>query len=504
MYYPRTRSISPLSSSPPSSPGPCIDSSPPSSPSIFAVDSEPESIHPSPHPYAASIKATKRPPEYDAERGKYANKRLLPQSPNGQVAKRRRQTSQMDLKELDFDDVLIDTVELNVVADTSLDADASFELNSSALLAQNEKIWEDAVEEIYRSGCGQVDLVGRDLQLIPDTAIDGLSKFFVPSDKQEREYVSTSPMLQQKVFKRNFTAPATTDASKSRFEMRLSTCSVLSLGVPREEIHLQLRNNVISVLPIDLFDLQKLTLLGLRTFIHLSQQNCLTYIPPEIAQLENLRELNLSMNKLEYLPSEMLRMKFKKLTLIGNPWRQAPDQSPRPISETQHILPHVIPLAELCLRILFSPPSPPSPQTVLEKYYDLPLAEDKYYTPGRKQWPSIGPHLKSVLNACVPGSVYIDPDLPQATGTGVCRCGGVFVQHAEERFTWESIVAGFDLGERAKVPMRWRGCQWGCLDYLEGSKGEKDDLLTEVLSDEDVVRPIEVGQGELDFSDDET
>ncbi|PBK65831.1 hypothetical protein ARMSODRAFT_1087085 [Armillaria solidipes] len=497
MYYPRTRSISPPSSSPPSSPGPCIDSSPPSSPSIFAIDSEPESFHPSPHPYAASIKATKRPPEYDAEKGKYANKRPLPQSPNDQVTKRRRQTSHMDLKDLDLDDMLIDAVELNVA--DSLDPDTSFELDSSALLAQDEKIWEDAVDEIYRSGCGQVDLVGRGLQLIPDAAIDDLSKFFVPSDKQEREYVSespTSPVLQQKVFRRNFTAPATTDASKSRFATRQSTRSALSLGVPREEIHLQLRNNAISVLPIDLFDLQKLTLLGL-------QQNRLTSIPPEIVQLGSLRELNLSMNKLEYLPSEMLRMKLTKLTLIGNPWKHAPDQSPRPISETRHILPHVIPLSELCLRILLSPPSPPSGQTVLERYYDLPLAEDKYDITDRKLWPSIGPHLKSILVACVPNSVYIDPDLPQAMGTGACGCGCIFLQHAEERFTWESIVAGFDLGERAKVPVRWRGCQWGCLDYLDGSQGGEEELPTDVLSDEDVVRAIEVGQGQLDFSDDE-
>ncbi|KAK0497297.1 hypothetical protein EDD18DRAFT_1072864 [Armillaria luteobubalina] len=514
MYYPRTRSISPPSSSPPSSPGPCIDSSPPSSPSIFAIDSESESFHPSPHPYAASIKATKRPPEYDAEKGKNANKRPLSQSPNDQVAKRRRQTSQMDLKELNYDDMLIDALELNV-ADTSLDPDTSFELDSSSSLAQDEKIWEDAVDEVYRTGCGQVDLVGKGLQLIPDAAIDGLSKFFVPSDKQEREYVSespTSPALQQKVFRRNFTAPATTDASKLRFVTRQSTRSILSLGVPREEIHLQLRNNAISVLPIDLFDLQKLTLLGLRTSIFLvvvarptdqvcAEQNRLTSIPPEIVQLDNLRELNLSMNKLEYLPSEMLHMKLTKLTLIGNPWKQAPDQSPRPISETRHILPQVIPLSELCLRSLLSPPSPG--QTVLEKYYDLPLAEDKYEITDRKLWPSIGPHLKSILVACVPNSVYVDPDLPQAMGTGTCECGCIFVQHAEERFTWESVIAGFDLGERAKVPVRWRGCRWGCLDYLETSQGEEGELSTEVLSDEDVVRPIEVGQGQLDFSDDE-
>ncbi len=64
----------------------------------------------------------------------------------------------MDLKDSDFDDMLIDAVDLNV-ADTRLDPEPSFELDSSALLAQDEKIWEDAIDEMYRTGCGQVDLV---------------------------------------------------------------------------------------------------------------------------------------------------------------------------------------------------------------------------------------------------------------------------------------------------------------------------------------------------------
>ena len=36
--------------------------------------------------------------------------------------------------------------------------------------------------------------------------------------------------------------------------------------------------------------------------------------------------------------------------------------------------------------------------------------------------------------------------------------------HVEQRFTWERRIAGLDVG--GAVPVRWRGCQRGCLDFL--------------------------------------
>ena len=36
--------------------------------------------------------------------------------------------------------------------------------------------------------------------------------------------------------------------------------------------------------------------------------------------------------------------------------------------------------------------------------------------------------------------------------------------HVEQRLTWERRVAGLDVG--GAVPVRWRGCQRGCLDFL--------------------------------------
>jgi hypothetical protein len=42
---------------------------------------------------------------------------------------------------------------------------------------------------------------------------------------------------------------------------------------------------------------------------------------------------------------------------------------------------------------------------------------------------------------------------------------GLFVEHAEERFEWVTSLAGCQLG--GAVPVLWRGCSAGCLDFLE-------------------------------------
>ena len=94
----------------------------------------------------------------------------------------------------------------------------------------------------------------------------------------------------------------------------------------------------------------------------------------------------------------------------------------------------------------------------------------------------------------------------------------LFIQHAEERFSWEQTVASVDLGEL--VPVRWRGCQWGCLDHLDGKSDDVEGhgrqptvycsdaaLGTEGIPDgeaamDDVVKVVEFnGMYELDEFD---
>jgi len=134
--------------------------------------------------------------------------------------------------------------------------------------------------------------------------------------------------------------------------------------------------------------------------------------------------------------------------------------------------------------------------------------------PGRKRGVSgaLPPHLRKALDVCLPGSVYDlgDEDAEDSqcnddniTGLGRCPCArkgkagegyGVFVRHAEERYSWESKIGTVEVG--ARVPMRWRGCNWGCLEFLdEVPRGTSDDGTEEAA-----VRPLELG-GELDFDD---
>jgi len=112
-------------------------------------------------------------------------------------------------------------------------------------------------------------------------------------------------------------------------------------------------------------------------------------------------------------------------------------------------------------------------------------------------------------------------------GVGVCpnpshRSKTVFVEHMEERFTWEKIIAGVDIGEI--TPIQWRGCLNGCLAFLDSDKAavrgldvqqglesrSGDTQMTvnvdeDVEMDDSVVQPVRLahtGFGDEDFEDD--
>lgn len=171
-------------------------------------------------------------------------------------------------------------------------------------------------------------------------------------------------------------------------------------------------------------------------------------------------------------------MKLQSLLLFPNPFITPPSTpGPRPISDTEYVAPKVLPLTELALRVLLARPTPPKsalfsfptdilPETLLEQRFDLPL-------PIGAPWCPISPLLRQTLSVCVPESVLSDESLGISSsddgisGIGTCpnpEHGQVFVMHAEQRYTWERKIAGLDVGEA--VPVRWRGCQRGCLDFL--------------------------------------
>ena len=55
----------------------------------------------------------------------------------------------------------------------------------------------------------------------------------------------------------------------------------------------------------------------------------------------------------------------------------------------------------------------------------------------------------------------------------------VFTAHAEERYTWEAVVAGVDLGPFGPVPVLWRGCNQGCLRFLDALQDDTGDTYPE-------------------------
>lgn len=284
--------------------------------------------------------------------------------------------------------------------------------------------------------------------------------------------MSTNPPA-QRLFGRTRTAPASTH----RFGPQGKTMSSNSvLGASRETMDLLLGQNSITKLPAELWGLQSLTLLSLSTrllqvelgllltistYIPLGNNN-ITYLPPQIAQLTELVELNVAHNKLRFIPAELLSMKkLKKPFLFPNPYLLQPAQPAPPstptatlgptappesptasihakiVSKTQSIPDERVPsLTELCLRALLSPPIDvdvggddasasvlPSSQfsqstssrvkTRLEQTYELPLA-----TGANSR--GISNSLRGILGVCVPGSILVERD---STSTVVASQG---------------------------------------------------------------------------------
>jgi len=261
--------------------------------------------------------------------------------------------------------------------------------------------------------------------------------------------------------------------------------------------------------------------------------NSITELPPQISQLQNLRELNVANNKLTYLPAEILKLRLTSLAVEPNPFVQPPDfssASGRAVSATKRMeMP--MPLTELALRALLSPAVASVPhgtfdvlatmqgnrkegETYLETMYEMPLSPEI----------GISPPILRILSSCVPScsASPLSPDVtPTASpstyrqvtsarltpifaesspcislcpspehlvvATGEVYRRPVFVAHAEERFTWEAEVAGVKIaggGGSGCVPVRWRGCGRGCLDFLDLTANEDEEEW--IWSDDDV------------------
>ncbi|KAF9005949.1 hypothetical protein BDQ17DRAFT_1423673 [Cyathus striatus] len=490
-------SASPFSS-PSSSPLLCPDSSPPSSPSLDPLalsDSEPSSPPVVAHPLAASFKANRTPPQYEKHgkrrRSNVLNRDLTPKKPKWSDP---AGSPRLFMPRSD-----------------------SFAVNSPPEDAE-DAIWDAAVEEAMETGVKKIDLMNCQLTRIPKKFVIDLEKIVVlpgsgeVTDSNTRSIVNAAT---SRSFGRVHTVPASVDTFRIHAASeRARSIGYLPLtGLSPNSVQIFLSGNSISQLPAELWGLTNLTVLSLRG-------NLLRFVPPEIVRLTSLRTLNLANNKLSYLPAEMLDMQLQEICIHPNPFMQpaSPSRSlEKPISEVTGLQQGYVPsLGELCLRTLLTqhrsyPPSSaivPEPQeTVLAALYDLPFPED-FRT-------IIPPHLRSMIEACLPGSIntpdtarYSDSTAEdRPTGIGICQNPRhraqrkVFIYAAEYRFSWESKVAGQPAG--GSVPVRWRGCLRGCLDFLSCINEDMTEKMPIDNEDDEVVKTVKLASGSEGFGDED-
>jgi len=326
---------------------------------------------------------------------------------------------------------------------------------------------------------------------------------------------------------RTRTAPASTSAGLPRVGQNEKSHSSSFLGVPKDGLDVYLSGNRIRELPQELWKLQNLRVLSLRAcpllrnlssnrYICLETgNNEISYLPPEISLLKNLVALNIAHNKLKFVPAELMQMrKLTSLNLFPNPFIPEPP-STRPgriVSETKRIGSRVPALAEIALRILLTRPLASgidAAKTKLEQMYELPL-------PTGNMWRPISAHLRRTLAVCVPGSIVDDgppsleedPELHGVTGISICpnpshgSVKSIFIHHSEERYTWEKKFPDIEsLGGR--VTVHWRGCQHGCLKFLdpedETSSREVESEAMDIDINDQVVQPVFFEAGPLGF-----
>ncbi|KAF9453542.1 hypothetical protein P691DRAFT_792238 [Macrolepiota fuliginosa MF-IS2] len=358
--------------------------------------------------------------------------------------------------------------------------------------------WDKLDEEVFSQQMRVVDVSDRQFTFVPDSIIQTLKCLVcipAPDDPLEMTRVKAG----HRAFVRSQTAPAHTTGFLRTFGERTRSVNVTHMHGMRDGIHLIFSNNLITKLPRKLWDLDRLTVLTLRG-------NRLEVLPPEIRRLHNLEDLNIANNQLQYVPSELLLMNLRVLNLHPNPFLAPPSLDDRPVSETDILIQdRVLPLTELLCRVLVSPApstlfSKGNPDSFLSSYYPLPLPPTCL----------IPPRIAETLDACVPGSVcssdlMSEPRDDISMGT----CGNpshhaenrIFVRPVEQRFSWEKVIAGQNAG--GMVPVMWRGCEHGCLDFLKSETGGGSSAMEDIEMAEDgeemVVQPISLGGGIDDF-----
>ncbi|KZV72478.1 hypothetical protein PENSPDRAFT_750924 [Peniophora sp. CONT] len=349
--------------------------------------------------------------------------------------------------------------------------------------------WRETISATINNNTQTIDISDKGHTFIPDEVSD-LASITILQEDHARHLTSA----------RSF--------GKSESKRKLGS------GAQTLGLELNLAANRISVIPPALFALENLTFLSLRG-------NSLEHLPPQIYRLRRLEILNVANNLLRYLPGEICDLPLKQLNVYPNE-RFLPDPSTgKPHSGSSpwravtpvEVSSSVPTLREIILRYLLSPNvseptaphshmpttphnSPmrqrgPAKSTIsnLAAYIQLPLS------------PSDLPPSAHILQTHEPGLIARQSFSRVSTAAsiastargdpepkGVSHCmspmhgyyqgpGGMgppYVEHVEQRIVWAHSICGIVVGSSSHggVPLLWRGCERGCLEFLDGSSSQ--------------------------------
>ena len=247
------------------------------------------------------------------------------------------------------------------------------------------------------------------------------------------------------------------DASSGRTGSldRLKIGSFIAYVEKGPEIRLSLSACYLRSLPLELFQLDRLTSLILREYRPASNDpstdcdsgsNKLTHIPPQINDLKNLRELDVSVNRLQYLPAEMLQMHLLTLNINANPFLQnasptfAPLEARVGISKPELAGESIVPsFKECCFRVLLRKADGSN----------LTNLEDKYGSSQEVSPWKLSDAMRQVLNDCIPGSISVgskhkrlklDDGYEEETRPGMSVCPSLY--HEDTSYFVEPVEVG--------------------------------------------------------------
>ncbi|CAG7851505.1 SubName: Full=Uncharacterized protein {ECO:0000313/EMBL:CCA70115.1} [Serendipita indica DSM 11827] len=342
-----------------------------------------------------------------------------------------------------------------------------------SLYEKEERIWSTAISQL-------VDEVG---ETGVELSNSGLT-FISPEVASLANIVRLAPLSPPSPSVARTHSLPTNSPGPTRQIQRVSTTAISISNNAKPgmtPVQLYLSGNQIATLPSELFRVENLTVLALRN-------NRLKVLPPAIGALRNLSELLVGGNQLQFLPSEIEKLPLKSLNLHPNKWlecteEKSAEKSILSLLETNFLVPS---LAELCVRILLSFNSGSS-KTVMDEMESSTAN-------------SVGTHyIKYFAATCKPTTVsnprdletslMMDPLAPRKRpeendpqydlrysvcpnkehGVGVRK---TFIAPAEIRYRWVKKIGAADTGGR--VPLQYRGCGPGCLNFLEEMFGDSD------------------------------